>query len=273
MSIIAKGKPLLEEMRALLRRQGYAYGAEDAYCDWVRRFVKFSKVQKKSALFKNTEKKVEKYLTYLALQKKVAPSTQNQALNALVFLYTKVLKQPLEGVNAARSRKEPRILVVLSKTEAVHLRVQDIDFEFKQITVRDGKGKKDRVTPLANNLIVMLQTHLEKIKIIHNKDLKDGFGSVYLPYALNKKYPNADKIFNWQYVFPSRRIATDPRTNIKRRHHVDQFVIHLLRTCCKQIQIFILFGHYLDMRIYTAMIYRHVLKQGGQDAVSSLGRL
>ena len=194
-----KNKTLLEEMRALLRRQGYAYGTENTYCDWVRRFVKFSNVQSRIEMLENAEQKVERFLTHLAIKQKVAPSTQNQALNALVFLYTKVLKQPLEGVNAARSRKEPRIPVVMSKkevakvlalidgtvglivrllyagglriSEAVRLRVQDVDFEFKQIIVRDGKGKKDRVTPLANNLMLPLQAHLEKIKIIHNKDL------------------------------------------------------------------------------------------------------
>ncbi|CAC9599469.1 Integron integrase IntI2 [uncultured Gammaproteobacteria bacterium] len=277
-------------------------------------------------MLENAEQKVERFLTHLAIKQKVAPSTQNQALNALVFLYTKVLKQPLEGVNAARSRKEPRIPVVMSKkevakvlalidgtvglivrllyagglriSEAVRLRVQDVDFEFKQIIVRDGKGKKDRVTPLANNLMLPLQAHLEKIKIIHNKDLKEGFGSVYLPYALAKKYPNANKDFSWQYVFPSRNIAIDPRAQIKRRHHVDQSVInkaikravkqaeinkkisahtfrhsfatHLLQTGTDIRTIQALLGH-ADLQ--TTMIYTHVLRQGGQGVVSPLDRL
>ncbi len=326
MSIVPKNKTLLEEMRALLRRQGYAYGTENTYCDWVRRFVKFSNVQSRIEMLENAEQKVERFLTHLAIKQKVAPSTQNQALNALVFLYTKVLKQPLEGVNAARSRKEPRIPVVMSKkevakvlalidgtvglivrllyagglriSEAVRLRVQDVDFEFKQIIVRDGKGKKDRVTPLANNLMLPLQAHLEKIKIIHNKDLKEGFGSVYLPYALAKKYPNANKDFSWQYVFPSRNIAIDPRAQIKRRHHVDQSVInkaikravkqaeinkkisahtfrhsfatHLLQTGTDIRTIQALLGH-ADLQ--TTMIYTHVLRQGGQVVVSPLDRL
>jgi integron integrase len=326
MTIIPKNKTLLQEMRALLRRQGYAYGTENTYCDWARRFVKFSNIKSKPALLENAEQKVEKYLTYLALKQKVAPSTQNQALNALVFLYTKVLQRPLEGVDAARSRKQPRIPVVLSKqevtqilsmidgttglivrllyagglriSEAVRLRIQDIDFEFKQITVRDGKGKKDRVTPLANNLIAILKAHLEKIETIHNKDLKDGFGSVYLPYALAKKYPSADKDFNWQYVFPSRNIATDPRTNIRRRHHVDQSVVnkaikrtvkecgirkkvsahtfrhsfatHLLQTGTDIRTIQALLGH---SDLQTTMIYTHVLRQGGQGVVSPFDKL
>ncbi len=326
MAIIPKEKTLLEEMRTLLRRQGYAYGTENTYCDWVRRFVKFSNIQSRFALLKNAEEQVERFLTHLATQQKVAPSTQNQALNALVFLYTKVLKQPLEGVNAARSRKEPRIPVVLSKvevaqvltlmdgtvglmvkllyagglriSEVVRLRVQDIDFEFRQITVRDGKGSKDRVTPLANSLTKPLKNHLQKIKLIHNKDLKDGFGSVYLPYALAKKYPSADKAFNWQYVFSSRNIATDPRTQIKRRHHVDQSVInkaikravqqcnihkkvsahtfrhsfatHLLQTGTDIRTIQALLGH---SDLQTTMIYTHVLRQGGQGVVSPLDKL
>ena len=326
MAIITQNKTLLQEMQTLLRRQAYAYATEKTYLDWAGRFIRFHQLKNKQSLLENAEQKVEAYLTYLALEQSVAPSTQNQALNALVFLYTKVLQRPLEGVNAARSRKEPRIPVVLSKkevaqvlslidgtvglivkllyagglriSEAVRLRVQDIDFEFKQITVRDGKGKKDRVTPLANSLIIVLQTHLEKIKIIHNKDLKDGFGSVYLPYALAKKYSNADKAFNWQYVFPSRGIATDPRTDIKRRHHVDQSVInkaikravkqcdihkkvsahtfrhsfatHLLQTGTDIRTIQALLGH---SDLQTTMIYTHVLKQGGQGVVSPLDKL
>ncbi|MCF6299067.1 MAG: tyrosine-type recombinase/integrase [Thiomicrorhabdus sp.] len=111
-------------------------------------------------------------------------------------------------------------------SEAVRLRVQDIDFGFKQITVRDGKGKKDRVTPLANNLRVPLQLHLERVALIHQQDLDGGFGSVYLPYALAKKYPSADKEFGWQYVFPSRGLAVDPRRGIERRHHIDQSVVN-----------------------------------------------
>lgn len=181
-------------------------------------------------------------------------------------------------------------------SEAVRLRVQDIDFAFKQITVRDGKGKKDRVTPLANNLIALLQAHLEKIKIIHNQDLKAGFGSVYLPYALAKKYPSADKEFAWQYVFSSRNIATDPHTQAQRRHHVDQSVINkAIKRAVKQCNIHKKVSAYMfrhsfatnllqtgtDIRtiqallghadLQTTMIYTHVLKQGGQGGTKSVG--
>ncbi|MDX1352975.1 MAG: integron integrase [Thiomicrorhabdus sp.] len=232
-----------------------------------------------------------------------------------------MLDAPFTDVKACRSRKEPRIPVVLTKeevaqvlsvmngttgliakllyagglriTEAVRLRVQDIDFGFKQITVRDGKGKKDRVTPLANNLIPLLQIQIEKVKTLHLQDLEKGFGSVYLPYALAQKYPNAAKDLSWQYVFPSRNLAQDPRSNITRRHHMDQSVVnkaikravkqceivkkvsahtfrhsfatHLLQTGTDIRTIQALLGH-ADLQ--TTMIYTHVLKQGGQGVVS-----
>ncbi len=321
-----KKTSLLEEMRNLLRRYGYAYSTEQAYCDWVKRFVKYHDIQSRDALFLDAEQKVEQFLTHLAVNKNVAPSTQNQAFNALVFLYSKVLNAPLEGVSASRSRKEPRIPVVLTKeevadiltllegttglivkllyagglriSEAVRLRVQDVDFGFKQITIRDGKGKKDRVTPLANNIIVPLQLHLKKVILVHQQDLNIGLGSVHLPYALAKKYPNADKEIGWQYVFPSRRIAVDPRTGIERRHHIDQSVVnkaikravkqcgitkkvsahtfrhsfatHLLQTGTDIRTIQSLLGH-ADLQ--TTMIYTHVLNQGAQGVTSPLDLL
>jgi len=321
LSTALKDKRLLDDMRDLLRRLGYAFRTEETYCDWVRRFVRFHVLQNRDDLLVESEAKVEQFLTYLAVKKQVAPSTQNQALNALAFLYSKVLQRPLEGVNASRSRKEPRIPVVLTKeevsqvltlldgtaglvvkllyasglriSEAVRLRVQDVDFGFKQITVRDGKGKKDRVTPLADGVVASLQLHLEKVALIHQQDLENGFGSVYLPFALSKKYPNADRELGWQYVFPSRKIAVDPRSEISRRHHIDQSVInkaikravrqcgilkrvsahtfrhsfatHLLQTGTDIRTIQSLLGH-ADLQ--TTMIYTHVLNQGGQGVIS-----
>lgn len=321
MNSISKNKTLLQEMKDILRRQGYAYATENTYCDWVSRFVAFHKMKSRPDMLKTPEAHVEMFLTHLAVDKDVAPSTQNQALNALVFLYTKVLERPLENVSATRSRKEPRIPVVLSKgevkqvltlmngtaglivktlyggglriSEAIRLRVQDVDFSYKQITVRDGKGKKDRVTPLANGLAPLLQAQLEKVKLLHDKDTADGYGSVHLPYALSRKYPNADKAFAWQYVFPSRNIALDPRSGVQRRHHVDASVInkaikravatcgivkkvsahtfrhsfatHLLQTGTDIRTIQALLGH-ADLQ--TTMIYTHVLRQGGQGVKS-----
>lgn len=321
MNNTSKKTSLLDEMRAKLRREGYAYSTENSYCDWVRRFVKFHAFESREAMLVDSAQKVESFLTDLAVVQNVAPSTQNQALNALVYCYNRVLNAPFSDVKASRSRKDPRIPVVLTKeevgqvlslmdgvpglvvkllyasglriTEAVRLRVQDIDFGFKQITVRDGKGKKDRVTPLSINLMPLLEAQLAKVKALHEQDLKQGFGSVYLPYALAKKYPNANKELAWQYVFSSRNLAEDPRSGITRRHHVDQslvnkaikravkqcgihkkvsahtfrhsFATHLLQTGTDIRTIQSLLGH---ASLQTTMIYTHVLKQGGQGVVS-----
>ena len=317
---------LLDEMRTKLRREGYAYATEKSYCDWVKRFVRFHHFQDREAMLQDSASKVEAFLSDLAVRQNVAPSTQNQALNALVYCYSKVLNAPFSKVKASRSRKEPRIPVVLTKeevtqvlslldgttglivkllyasglriTEAVRLRVQDIDFGYKQITVRDGKGKKDRVTPLASNLIAPLEAQFAKIKTLHEQDFKQGFGSVYLPYALAKKYPNAEFDLAWQYVFPSRNLADDPRTGVRRRHHIDQSVVnksiknavkkcgimkkvsahtfrhsfatHLLQTGTDIRTIQSLLGH---ANLQTTMIYTHVLKQGGQGVVSPFDQL
>lgn len=326
MNAIVKRPSLLEEMRNKMRREGYAYSTENSYCDWVKRFVKFHGFADRDSMQIDSSKRVEAFLTFLAVKQSVAPSTQNQALNALVYCYSKVLDAPFTDVKASRSRKEPRIPVVLTKeevgqvlsimdgtaglltkllyaiglriTEAVRLRVQDVDFGFKQITVRDGKGKKDRVTPLANNLIPLLANQISKVKTLHQQDLERGYGSVYLPYALAKKYPSADTDLRWQYVFPSRSIAQDPRTDVVRRHHIDQSVVnkaikravkqcgihkkvsahtfrhsfatHLLQTGTDIRTIQDLLGH-ADLQ--TTMIYTHVLKQGGQGVISPFDEL
>lgn len=325
--MITDETPVLTQMRNLMRRMSYAYKTENTYCDWVKRFIQFSKMQDKQALFKDSESKVEDFLTDLAVKKNVATSTQNQAFNALVFLYKQVLKRPLENVRATRSRKESRIPVVLSIkevkkifvklrgsnslmvqllyggglriSELVRLRMQDVDFEYAQITVRDGKGKKDRVTPLAQKIMPLLKAHLVQRRNTHKLDLAQDCGGVYLPNALAKKYPNADEEFGWQYVFASRNIATDPRSGVKRRHHIDQsavnkaikvavkkcrsidkkvsahtfrhsFATHLLQTGTDIHTIQALLGH---SDIQTTMIYTHVLHQGGQGVVSPLDRL
>ena len=318
---IKSEKSLLETMRDTLRRLHYSIHTERAYCDWVARFIKFHSLKEKEALLIESEKKVEDFLTYLAVQGNVAASTQNQAFNALVFLYTKVLERPLENVQSARTRKEKRVPVVLTReevklvlaflegtpalvvkllyagglriSEVTRLRVMDVDYGFKQITVRDGKGLSDRVTPFATNLMPLLASHLDRVKAIHDKDLGEGFGSVYLPYALSRKYPNADKEWAWQYVFPSRSLAIDPRSDIRRRHHIDNSVInkaikqavrkagitkkvtshtfrhsfatHLLQRGTDIRTIQSLLGH---KDLETTMIYTHVLKQGAEGVVS-----
>ncbi len=323
MSTLNSRKTLLEEMRDRLRYLHYSYHTERAYCDWVARFIRFHRLDSRDALFVDPVRKVEDFLTHLAVHENVAASTQNQAFNALVFLYRRVLEQPFEHVSAVRSRKEQRIPVVLTRaetkqvlalmvgtselvakllygcglriTEAVRLRVQDIDYGYKQVTVRNGKGNKDRVTPFPANLEVLLNNHLERVRVIHEQDLAAGFGAVYLPFALARKYPNAETEWNWQYVFPSKKLAIDPRSGVMRRHHLDQSVVnkaikravgkagiekkvsahtfrhsfatHLLQRGTDIRTIQSLLGH---RDLQTTMIYTHVLKQGGEGVVSPL---
>ncbi|NOQ16478.1 MAG: integron integrase [Methyloprofundus sp.] len=310
----------------MLRRLHYSIHTERAYCDWILRFVRFHHIQEREALLVAAEQKVEAFLTHLAVQANVAASTQNQAFNALIFLYKQVLKQPLDGVEATRSRKDKRIPVVLTReevklvlalmegtpelivkllygsglriTEAVRLRVQDIDYGFKQITVRNGKGLADRVTPFPDNVAALISNHLERVKALHIQDLASGFGSVYLPHALARKYPHAEKEWHWQYVFPSRKLSTDPRSGVMQRHHVDQssinkaikqavrktdiakkvsahtfrhsFATHLLQRGTDIRTIQSLLGH---KDLETTMIYTHVLQQGGEGVVSPLDDL
>ncbi len=324
MSTQTSGKKLLTEMSDLMRRLHYSIHTERAYCDWVSRFVRFHQLESRDALCVDAEGKVETFLTHLAVQANVAASTQNQAFNALVFLFKRVLKQPLENVSATRSRnKEPRIPVVLTRdevkqvlallegsselvvkllygcalriTEAVRLRVQDIDYGYKQVTVRNGKGNKDRVTPFPGSLEPLIKNHLERVQLVHEQDLQKGYGTVYLPFALARKYPQAETEWNWQYVFPSRQLSEDPRSKVTRRHHLDQSVVnkaikqavrragivkkvsahtfrhsfatHLLQRGTDIRTIQSLLGH---RDLQTTMIYTHVLKQGGEGAVSPL---
>src|SRR5262245_1690590 len=193
---------------------------------------------------------IEAFLTHLAVERYVTASTQNQALSALLFLYKAVLHQEIESMDAVRARKPKRLPTVLTKTEAlrvihamagvpqllakllygsglralecVRLRVKDVDFAQHVLLVRDGKGEKDRITMLPENVMAPLQEHLMRVKQVHAQDLADGYGAVYLPYALERKYPNAGHEWGWQYVFPAKSLSADPRTGVKGRHHLDE---------------------------------------------------
>ena len=318
---------LLDEVRNVMRLKHYSIHSEQRYCDWIKRFVNFHGMTGRVDLLENAEHKIESFLSALAIEKHVSASTQNQAMNALVFLYKRVLDSPLENrIDAIRSTKSRRIPVVLTQaqvkdvitlldrtpkllvkllygsglriTEALRLRVQDLDYEYKQVTVRSGKGNKDRVTPFSNSLMPFLTSHLKKVKLIHDKDLEEGFGAVYLPYALSRKYPNAEKEWAWQYVFPAGNRSIDPRSEVIRRHHVDPSVInksikvavrklgitkkvsahtfrhsfatHLLQRGTDIRTIQALLGH---NDVETTMIYTHVLQQGGQGVTSPLDDL
>lgn len=315
--------PILEEMRDIMRRRHYSIHTERTYCDWVKKYIRHFNMQSRDDLGDGA-KKIERYLTFLACEKNVAPSTQNQAMNALVFFYKHVLKQTLdEKINAERASKRTKIPVVLTReetkriilvmdginqliakllygsglriSECMRLRVHDIDFDMKSITVRSGKGDKDRVTTFPPSLRDQIEMHLKKVRIIHEQDLADGFGEVYLPYALSRKYPNAARQWQWQYIFPAKSCSLDPRSGVTRRHHIDpasvnnaiacavkiaginkhasahtfrhSFATDLLRRGTDIRTIQSLLGH---SDVKTTMIYTHVLQQGGDGVVSPL---
>ncbi len=322
----SKNRKLLDETSEIMRLRHYSIHTERAYCDWIKRYVRYHGMTCRDDL-KDGEAKIEAFLTHLAMDANVTPSTQNQAMNALVFLYKHVLKQPLDKeINAVRASRKIKIPVVMAREEvtriiafiegtpqlivkmlygsglrimeAVRLRVQDIDYDLKQLTVRSGKGSEDRVTTFPTSVIPLLENHLAKVRLVHEQDLKQGYGEVYMPYALNRKYPGASREWGWQYVFPSRKLATDPRSGMVRRHHIDpsvvnkaikvavrgsgltkritahtfrhSFATHLLQRGTDIRTIQALLGH---KDVTTTMIYTHVLQQGGHGVPSPLDDL
>src|SRR5436190_5535483 len=248
-----KPKKLLERVRDVIRVKHYSWRTERTYCDWIERFIRFHRMRHPSEM---GAAEVSEFLTHLARDGNVSASTQNQALSALLFLYKQVLKEELGWLeDVERTKKPTRLPVVLTHDEVhkvfahlrgtprlmagllygsglrlmecVRLRVKDVDFGYARITVRDGKGAKDRVTMLPLNLAAPLQRHLGKVRAQHEQDLEERGGEVFLPEALARKYPNAALEWAWQYVFPSSRMSTDPRVNADgptpsraRRHHL-----------------------------------------------------
>jgi integron integrase len=312
---------VIERLVTVIRQRNYAIRTEEAYQSWAVRYLAFIGDRDPRAA---GVAEVVSFLETLAVQRNVAASTQNQALNALVFLYGQVLEQPLGDMGTFQRAKRPRRLpVVLTRVEVarllgqmegtyhlmasllygtgmrlmecLRLRVKDLDFEYRQILVREGKGQKDRVVPLPEKLGEALQAHLERVKALHEKDLQGGYGEVYLPFALAQKYPNAPKEWGWQYVFPSGKLSVDPRGGTTRRHHLHEnslqkavkqaamaahlakpvnchalrhsFATHLLESGYDIRTVQELLGH---ADVSTTMIYTHVLNRGGKGVRSPL---
>ncbi|MDY6845079.1 MAG: integron integrase [Thermodesulfobacteriota bacterium] len=306
---------LLDQVRQIIRVKHYSIRTEESYIQWMRRFIIFHGKRHPREM---GAEEINQFLSHLAMDRKVAASTQNQALSALLFLYKEVLKQDIgllgDVVRARKAKKLPVVftpeevkfvLSYLSGTkwimanllygsglrlmECIRLRVKDIDFSYEQIVVRDGKGNKDRITMLPLNVMEPLQKHLIKVKELQEKDLAEGFGQVYLPVALEKKYLNANREWIWQYVFPALKRSIDPRSGIERRHHVGTMVLqravkeairkagipkmaschtfrhsfatHLLAAGYDIRTVQELLGH---NEVSTTMIYTHVLNKGGK---------
>lgn len=236
---------LLNSVKQEIRRRNYSYKTEQSYVLWIRRFVIFCDMKHPLDV---EQKQVVNYLNHLANVRNVAASTQNQALCALVFLYREVLKKPvgiLDNITSAKRYKH--IPVVLSENEAkqilaeltgvkglivrllygsglrisecLRLRIQDLDFDYRQIEVRNTKGAKDRVTMMPESLVTQLRSQIDKVHSLHKKDLAMGMGETLLPHALSRKYPDASGDLNWQYLFPSKKIGRDPRTGFRHRYH------------------------------------------------------
>lgn len=319
----ARQPRLLDEVRRRLRLKHYSLRTEQAYVGWIRRYILFSNKRHPREL---GGAEVERFLSDLAVRSGVAAGTQNQALSALLFLYRDVLEVDLPWLdNVVRAKRPRRLPTVLSREEVqgllaaldgrpwllasllygtgmrvmecLRLRVKDVDFARNEITVRNGKGGKDRRTMLPRSLVEPLQREIERARTLHEGDLQAGFGQARLPDALGRKYPQAARDFGWQFVFPSVHRSLDPLDGVERRHHFnDAILARALRRGCKGAGIVkpvsahtlrhsfathLIEGGY-DIRtvqellghkdVSTTQIYTHVLNRGGRGVLSPLDR-
>ena len=317
-------KRLIDRFREAIRSRHYSLRTEQAYWYWIRYFVFFHDRRHPAEL---GAAEVTAFLSWLATERNVAAATQNQALSALLFLYQKVLGVELPWLGQLTRAKRPvRVPAVLTEAEVrrllaqlhgvkwvmaallygaglrqaecLALRVKDVDFAYRHIVVRDGKGARDRVVPLPEATVQALQEHLGRVRALHRRDLAEGFGEVSLPHALARKYPRAAKQWAWQFLFPSAHRSADPRSGAVRRHHLypdtlgraikqasvaagivklvschtlrHSFATHLLERGHDIRTVQELLGH---ADVSTTMIYTHVMNRGARGVRSPLDRL
>ena len=315
-----KGK-LLDEVRAAIRRRHYSLRTEEAYTNWIRRFIVFHGKRHPETM---GAPEIGEFLNDLAVRGQVAASTQNQAMSALLFLYRDVLQVELPWVDEFTAAKRPvRVPVVLTREEVerllgemegtmklvaqllyggglrvmegLRLRVKDLDFGYRQLVVRDGKGAKDRITMLPDAVRPALERHLARVRLLHEEEVEQGFGEVWLPQALAQKYPRAAREWGWQWVFPAASRSADPRSGLVARHHISEksvqravsvgarsaglikpvtphvlrhsFATHLLENGQDIRTVQELLGH---KDVATTMIYTHVMNRPGMGVRSPL---
>ncbi len=319
---MATQSPFMQRVQEIMRARYLALATEKSYCYWIRYFIRQQKPSSPEAM---TGEQVTAFLSWLATEQNISPATQNQAFNALVFLFRHVLQRQLTDIQATRAKENRRVPVVLSATEIdqvlqnlkepyltmmrlawgsglrkmeiLRLRIKDLDFERRALTVRSGKGDKDRITVLPQSVCEPLQRFMTRSARLHQMDLDEGFGSVEMPYALAKKYPSQARSLHWQFVFSAGQRSIDPRSGEERRHHLHHstldralraavvaakipkrischtfrhsFATQLLENGYDIRTVQELLGH---SDVKTTQIYTHVLKRGGNAVISPADR-